>query len=160
MAVSYGKAIGLGNQDLITALLITQFVGFPAAIAYGRLGSRMGARRGIFLGLAGYVGVAVWSFFMDQGWEFYVLATVVALVQGGVQALSRSYFAQLVPPDKSGEFFGFYNMLGKTATIIGPMLMVWAEALTHSPRYSILSLILLLVVGAAFLWKAKPQPEV
>ncbi|MCC7262476.1 MAG: MFS transporter [Candidatus Latescibacteria bacterium] len=156
MAVSYGKTIGLGNQDLITALLITQFVGFPAAIAYGSLGNKIGARRGIFLGLAVYVGVAVWSFFMDQGWEFYVLATVVALVQGGVQALSRSYFAQLVPADKSGEFFGFYNMLGKTATIIGPMLMVWAEALTHSPRYSILSLILLLVVGAAFLWRAKP----
>ena len=88
-------------------------------------------------------------------WVFCGLARAVGLVQGGVQALSRSYFAQLIPADKAAEFFGFYNMLGKTAAIIGPMLMVWAEDLTHSPRYSILSLILLLVIGAAFLWRAK-----
>lgn len=158
MAVSYGKTIGLGTQDLITALLITQFVGFPAAIAYGALGNKLGTRVGIFLGLGVYCGVMVWSYYMDQSWEFYCLALAVGLVQGGVQALSRSYFAQLIPADKAAEFFGFYNMLGKTAAIIGPMLMVWAEELTHSPRYSILSLILLLVVGAVFLWRAKPAP--
>ncbi|MBI2502365.1 MAG: MFS transporter [Candidatus Latescibacteria bacterium] len=156
MAVSYGKTIGLGNQDLITALLITQFVGFPAAIAYGALGKRIGTRQGIFLGIGVYVGVTVWSYYMDQGWEFYCLALAVGLVQGGVQALSRSYFAQLLPPDKAAEFFGFYNMLGKTAAILGPLLMVWAEDLTGSPRHSILSLILLLVIGAVFLWRAKP----
>jgi UMF1 family MFS transporter len=158
MAVSYGKTIGLGNQDLIGALLITQFVGFPAAIAYGALGKRIGTRQGIFLGIGIYVGVAVWGFYMDQGWEFYLLAAVVGLVQGGVQALSRSYFATLIPPDKAAEFFGFYNMLGKTAAILGPMLMVWAEELTGSPRHSILSLILLLVLGAFFLWRARPTP--
>lgn len=157
IAVSYGKTIGLGNQDLITALLITQFVGFPAAIAYGALGQKIGTRRGIFLGIGVYVGVTVWSFYMDQAWEFYVLATVVGLIQGGVQALSRSYFAQLIPADKAGEFFGFYNMLGKTATIVGPLLMLGVDRLTHSPRHSILSLILLLVIGAAFLWRAKPE---
>jgi UMF1 family MFS transporter len=157
MAVSYGKSIGLGNQDLITALLITQFVGFPAAIAYGALGRRIGTRQGIFLGIGVYVGVAVWGFYMDQGWEFYLLAAVVGLVQGGVQALSRSYFAQLIPPDKAAEFFGFYNMLGKTAAILGPLLMVWAEELTGSARHSILSLILLLVIGALFLWRARPD---
>jgi UMF1 family MFS transporter len=156
MAVSYGKTIGLGNQDLISALLITQFVGFPAAIAYGALGNKIGTRQGIFLGIGVYIGVTVWSFFMDQGWEFYLLATVVGLIQGGVQALSRSYFAQLIPADKAGEFFGFYNMLGKTATIIGPLLMLWVDQLTQSPRHSILSLILLLVIGAVFLWRAKP----
>lgn len=156
MAVSYGKTIGLGNQDLLTALLLTQFVGFPAAIAYGALGKKVGTRLGIFLGLGVYVGVTVWSYYLDEGWEFYCLALAVGLVQGGVQALSRSYFAQLIPVDKAAEFFGFYNMLGKTAAIIGPMLMVAVEDLTHNPRLSILSLILLLVIGGAFLWRAKP----
>lgn len=159
MAVSYGKALGMGNNDLISALLLTQFVGFPAAIAYGALARRIGTRRGIFLGLGVYVGVTVWSVNLDQAWEFYALALAVGLVQGGVQALSRSYFAQLIPPDKAGEFFGLYNMLGKTAAIVGPMLMVWAEELTHSARYSILSLIVLLLIGAGLLWKARPAPE-
>ncbi|MBM3276527.1 MAG: MFS transporter [Candidatus Handelsmanbacteria bacterium] len=159
MAVSYGKSIGLGNQDLISALLLTQFIGFPAAIAFGALGKRIGSRRGIFLGIGVYVGVAIWGYYMDQGWEFFVLAGVVGLVQGGVQALSRSYFAQLIPPNKAAEFFGFYNMLGKTAVILGPMLMVWAQALTGSARHSILSLILLLAIGAYFLWRARPAPS-
>lgn len=156
MAVDYGAAIGLDRKDLITALLLTQFVGFPAAIAYGALGNKLGTRKGIFLGLGVYIGVTVWSFFMSQGWEFYAMAVVVGLVQGGVQALSRSYFATLIPAEKTGEFFGFYNMLGKTAAIVGPALMYVVTALTSSPRLSILSVIVLFVCGAALLRKVKP----
>lgn len=159
MAVNYGKTLGFDSDDLITALLITQFVGFPAAIAFGKLGERIGARHGLFIGIGVYLGVTVWGYFMDQIWEFYALAVVIALVQGGVQALSRSFYGRLIPPDKAGEFFGFYNMLGKTAAIIGPVLMGGVARYSGQPRLGILSIILLFVIGGALLWKVKPETE-
>jgi UMF1 family MFS transporter len=155
MAVDYGSALNLPGNSLIFALLITQFVGFPAAIVFGKLGERLGARTGILLGLAVYVGVCIFGYFMTSVAHFYVLAVTVGLVQGGVQSLSRSLYARLIPPDKAGEFFGFYNMLGKFAVIIGPILMSLVGLLTGNPRTGILSLILLFGLGAGLLWRVR-----
>jgi len=157
MAVDYGMALGFGRSGLILALLITQFVGFPAAIAFGRIGTRLGAKTGILIGIGVYVGVTVWAFFMDSSWEFYALAVTIGLVQGGVQALSRSFYARLIPPEKSAEFFGFYNMLGKFAAVIGPVLMGWVGVVTGNPRLAILSILVLFVGGGTLLLFVKRQ---
>ncbi|MDZ7262010.1 MAG: MFS transporter [candidate division KSB1 bacterium] len=123
MAVDYGLSIGFNSNDLIVALLITQFVGFPSAIAFGYLGGKIGARRAIYIAIAVYLLVSVWGAFMQNKNEFYILAIIIGLVQGGIQALSRSFYARLIPVDKSAEYFGFYNMLGKFAVVFGPILI-------------------------------------
>lgn len=151
MAVDYGLAIGLGQRDLILALLITQFIGFPAALVFGRLGTRFGARRMILVGLAAYVVATVWAYFMRSAWEFYVLAGIVGLVQGGVQLLSRSFFARIIPAGHSAEFFGFYNMVGRVATVVGPLLVGLAAITTGSSRASMLVVIVLFVGGGLML---------
>ncbi len=151
MAIDYGLAIGLEANDLIVALLLTQFVGFPAALAFGRLGERIGAKTAILMGLVVYIFVCVWGYSMRESWEFYVLAGVIGLVQGGVQALSRALYARLIPANKSGEFFGFYNMLGKFAAILGPLIMGVVSVTTGDPRLSILAVIVLFVAGGGLL---------
>jgi MFS transporter, UMF1 family len=167
MAVDFGMSIGFQTNDLIKALLITQFVGFPAAILYGWLGRWWGVRRAIYLALVVYMAATLWGAFMRKPTEFYMLAVIIGLVQGGIQALSRSYYARLIPPDNCGEFFGFYNMLGKFAAIVGPVLMgltgVIAKRLLLPPspsveqirttglmasRISIVSVLLLFIAGA------------
>lgn len=155
MAVDYGLSLGFDSAVLIQALLITQFVGFPAAILFGKIGERVGTKTGIFIGLAVYIGVALWGYFMRLQLEFYVLSIGVGLVQGGVQSLSRSYFARLIPPERSAEFFGFYNMLGKFAAIIGPFLMGWVSISTGNPRYSIFAVIGLFLAGGIVLHMVK-----
>jgi MFS transporter, UMF1 family len=152
MAVDYGMSLGFDSNTLIVALLITQFVGFPAALVFGRLGERVGAKVSILLAIAVYVGVTVWAYQISSIAEFYAIAVTVGLVQGGIQALSRSMYSRLIPQDKSAEFFGFYNMLGKFATVIGPVLMGWVGVISGSPRVAILSLIALFVAGAGLLW--------
>jgi len=159
MAVDYGMSIGFQSRDLILALLITQFVGFPAAVAFGWLGGRIGTKRGIFLAIGVYIGVCFWGAFMRHAFEFYALAVTIGLVQGGIQALSRSYYGRIIPADKSAEFFGFYNMLGKFAVFIGPVLMAGVGLLArHSglagplaSRVSISSVALLFILGAVLL---------
>ena len=160
MAVDYGKSIGFGTSDLILAVLLVQFVGVPAALVAGRLGERIGPRRAIFIGLAVYTFVSIYATFMKSAWEFYLVAAMVGLVQGGVQLLSRSYFARLVPKDRAGEFFGFYNMLGEVAAIIGPLLVGTVSYVTGSPRISILSVIILFAIGAFILrFVSEPTPQ-
>ena len=156
MAVNYGKDLGFDSTKLITALLITQFVGFPAAIAFGKIGEKLGARTGIFIALAVYLGVTVYGYFMDDVKEFYVLAVVIGLVQGGVQSLSRAMYGRLIPRDKAAEFFGFYNMLGKFAAIIGPLLMGVAGKITGNPRIGILAIIPLFIAGGLMLAFVRP----
>jgi UMF1 family MFS transporter len=156
MAVDYGKSLGFANENLITALLMTQFIAFPAALVFGWLGNRWGAKRGILLGLAGYVVITAMATRMDSVSEFYLLALSVGLVQGGVQALSRSFYASLIPQDQAAEFFGFYNMLGKFAAVLGPLLVGWVGVLTGSPRLGLLAVLLLFGIGAWLLWKV-PQ---
>jgi UMF1 family MFS transporter len=163
---------------LIAALLVVQFVGFPAALAFGRLGQRWGPRRAIFLAIAIYMGVTIWAAMMTNRLEFYAMAVIIGLVQGGIQALSRSYYARLIPAEHPAEFFGFYNMLGKFAAIVGPTLMgsvgllvrqavmpaaPSAEELTRigqlASRASILSLLVLFALGAILLWRVKDRVE-
>jgi UMF1 family MFS transporter len=151
MAVDYGLSLGFDQKNLIMALLITQFTGFPSALAFGWLGSRYGPRAGIFLGLAIYVFVTIRASVMADVSEFYFLAFAIGLAQGGVQALSRSLYARMIPAGRTAEFFGFYNMLGKFAAIIGPVLMGWVGAISGSSRMGILSLLVLFICGATIL---------
>jgi len=125
MAVDYGLSLGFDSNHLMVALLVTQFVGFPAALVFGRLGERRGARQGIMIAIFVYLLVIIWAYQMQQVWEFYALAVTIGLVQGGIQALSRSFYARMIPRTKSGEFFGFYNMMGKFAAVLGPLMMGW-----------------------------------
>ncbi len=153
MAVDYGLSIGFDANNLILALLITQFVGFPAALLFGKLGERYGARSGIFIAIAIYLGIIIWAYNIESSNEFYALAFAIGLVQGGIQSLSRSLFSVLIPKNRSAQFFGFYNMCGKSAAILGPFLMGWVSVWTNDPRYSILSIALLFIIGAGLLYK-------
>ncbi len=152
MAVDYGLSIGFDANNLILALLITQFVGFPAALIFGKLGERYGARLGIFIAIAIYLGIIIWAYNIENSNEFYALAFAIGLVQGGIQSLSRSLFSVLIPKSRSAQFFGFYNMCGKSAAILGPFLMGWVSVWTNDPRYSILSITLLFAIGACLLY--------
>ena len=155
MAVDYGLALGFDSGDLIIALLITQFVGFPAAIVYTHIGDRIGTRKALFIGLAIYALITLWGYQMVSVTEFYALAVMIGLVQGGVQALSRSYYARMIPADRAAEYFGIYNMMGKSAAILGPVLMGLIAVLTDNHRYSILSIMIFFIVGMLLLLKVK-----
>ena len=151
MAADYGKRIGFDQNDLFMAFLITQFVGFPAAILYGKLGEKLGAKAALLIAIVIYIGVTIYGYFMDEVRDFYILAIVVGLVMGGIQSLSRAFFARIIPKNKSAEFFGFYNMIGKLAAVLGPLLMAIVSHATDSPRLSILSIIVLFVAGGVLL---------
>lgn len=147
MAVDYGLALGFPTNSLIVALLVTQFVGFPAALFFGWLGQRVSPLAGIFVGIAVYTLVTIWATFMSSVIEFYFMAVAIGLVQGAIQSLSRSYFGSLIPRDRPGEFFGFYNMMGKFASVLGPFLMGITALVTGSSRGSLLSLVVLFAGG-------------
>jgi UMF1 family MFS transporter len=160
-AVFFGdRVLGLPSDALVTALLVTQFVAFPAALAFGWIGERIGPRRGILIGLAVYLGAIIyaWRFLEDAG-DFYALAIAIGLVQGGVQSLSRSLYARMVPVSMTAELFGFFNMVGKFAAILGPILMGMTPLLVAGAdsRDSILSLSVLFIVGGALLWRVDPE---
>ncbi len=152
MAVDYGMSIGFESADLIVALLITQFVGFPCSIFFGRLGERIGAKRSIFIGIAVYLFVVLWAVRMQQAWEFYTMAVVIGFVQGGIQALSRSLYSRLIPHDQTAEFYGFYNLLGKFAVIFGPILIGLTGLISKSSRVGIASISILFVLGGIMLY--------
>ena len=155
MAVFFAdRVLGLPSESLITALLVTQFVAFPAAIFFGWLGNKIGAKQGIMIGLVVYSFVVVYAWkWLQTSTDFYVLAVAIGLVQGGVQSLSRSLFTRLVPPAKTTEFFGFFNMVGKFASILGPLLMAMVPLVFagSSERDSILVLLLLFAAGGLLL---------
>ena len=152
MAVDYGMSLGFEPTDLIIALLITQFVGFPSAIGFGYLAHYIGTKRGILIGIVVYLLVTVWASQIQVVSEFYTLAIIIGLVQGGVQALSRSFYARIIPENRAAEFFGFYNMLGKFAAVLGPVMMGVVSLFTQSPRISILSISLLFILGGILLY--------
>ena len=152
MAVDYGMSLGFNSSDLISALLITQFVGFPAAIGFGYLASYVGTKNGILLAIIIYFLMTLWASQISSVSEFYMLAIIIGLVQGGIQALSRSFYAGIIPKDQSAEFFGFYNMLGKFAAVLGPVMMGVVSVLTQNPRISILSISVLFIVGGVLLY--------
>ncbi|MDZ4081797.1 MAG: MFS transporter [Bdellovibrionales bacterium] len=148
MAVDYGMSLGFKSDSLIIALLLVQFIGFPAAIGFGFLAKWIGARKSLYLAIAVYALVTIAATGLQVEWHFYALAAVIGLVQGGIQALSRSVFGQLVPSERSGEFFGFFNMLGRFSSILGPLLIAVTSTISSSHRISMLSLLILFAVGA------------
>jgi len=167
MAVDYGMSIGFSSNDLIVALLITQFVGFPSALVFGKLGQRWSVRKSIFIAIGIYIFITIWGTMITTQQDFYILAIIVGLVQGGIQALSRSYYSRLIPKNQAAEYYGFYNMLGKFATILGPVLMgivgliarrvlmppfPTPEQIVHvgqlASRWGISSISLLFIIGA------------
>lgn len=153
MAAIFGEELGLPRSDLITAILIVQFVGIPFAFLFGALASKLGTKLSILLGLVIYTGICIYAYTIHTVTEFYVLACLVAMVQGGTQALSRSLFASMVPKHKSGEFFGFYSVFEKFGGILGPAVFGIAVSSTGSSRSAILWVIAFFVVGGAMLMR-------
>ena len=131
---------------------MTQFVGFPATIVVGKLGETIGPKAGLYICIGVYCAVTIGGYFMTESYHFYYLAATIGLAQGGAQALSRSLYIDLIPKNRPAQFFGFYNMLGKFAAVLGPLLMGTVAALTGSSRVSILAL-LVLFIGGAFVFR-------
>ncbi len=153
MAVDYGMAIGFDPKSLIVALLIVQFVGFPATLFFAYLAQQWDTKKAIYLAIGIYLFITLWATTMDQVYEFYLLALLIALVQGGIQALSRSYYAKMIPEEYSAEFFGFYNFLGKFAAILGPALVGIVAVTTESSRAGIASVAIFFILGLLLLMK-------
>ena len=153
MATSYGSDIGLSASSMISALLLTQFVGFPATLIFGFYADKFGYKESLTFAIIVYIGVVLFSSQMDTAEEFFIVAAIIGLVQGGVQAISRSYFSNLIPQEKAAEFFGFYNFIGKSSVFIGPFMVSGIALLTGSPSIGILSLLVLFIPGLILLWK-------
>ena len=148
MATIYGVEVGLRDQDLMGALLMVQLLAAPASIVFGRLAVPLGPRGAVLLGIAGYTGISVFAFFLEHAWQFWTLAAMVAMFQGGTQALSRSMFASLVPRDRTSEMFGFYSVSEKLAGVAGPIVFGLVTQATGGGRMATLSLLPLFVGGA------------
>lgn len=147
MATAYGTALGLDTTGLLLALLVTQIVAFPSALIFGRLSAKYPSTTLIPVCIAAYAGIALFAFFLTEQWQFWVLAFVVGMFQGGVQALSRSHFAKIIPPEKSGEYFGLFDICGKGASFLGTMIVSVGSQLTGSANVGVGSLIVLFIVG-------------
>jgi len=151
MAVNYGQRLGFEDSDLVFALLIANFVGFPATLIYGFLAHRFGAKKGLYVALLAYVGACLWGIQMTEVREFYIMSVIIGMVQGGVQGLSRSVYATLIPADQPGEFFGFYSMTTKFAHVLGPAMVAIAAMLSDDPKWVLLALMPLFLAGAFLL---------
>ena len=154
MATSYGAALGIDSTQLVLALLVTQFVAFPSAIIYGKLAGKYGTLRMITVAVAAYVGIVLFAaFFLKSALEFWILAILVGMFQGGIQALSRSYFGKLIPKERSNEYYGFFDIFGRYASVMGTLLVSVVTSLTQNPSLGVLSIGILLVVGFVMLAK-------
>jgi UMF1 family MFS transporter len=163
MSTSYGTTLGLDSTGMILALMVTQFVAFPCSILFSRLSKRYGSLPMLTVAVCIYLLICIIGFVMGFGLEesyfdtsvalilFWILATMVGTVQGGIQAISRSYFGKLVPPENAGEFFGFFDIFGKFASVMGPALYALTKSLTERSSFSILSIVLLFLVALAIL---------
>lgn len=147
MSTAYGSALGLGSTDMLLALLVTQFVAFPCAIIMGRLSRTMESSKLITICIGAYFCIAVFAFFMTSAWQFWVLAIAVGMFQGGIQALSRSYFAKIIPPEKSGEYFGFYDICGKGASVVGTTVMGLVSQITGNINYGVGAIAFFFLIG-------------
>ena len=157
MAVDYGTSIGFPASSLITALLLVQFVAFPATLIYSRFASKIGIKNALYTAIIGYTIITIFGAFVSKEWHFYVIAVFIACFQGGIQALSRSLYSRIIPKNQAAEFFGFYNMLGKFAAIIGPPMMGYIGLITGNPRIGILSIVILFILGGFILTKVDLQ---
>jgi UMF1 family MFS transporter len=158
MAVNYGQRLGFTQQDLVWALLITNIVGFPATLLYGFFGHRYGPKRGIYFALLVYIAISLWAMSMDDVKQFYNMAIIIGSVQGGVQGLSRSLYASLIPADQPGEFFGFYSTLTKFAHVLGASLVGIAAMLSSDPSWVLLALLPLFIGGGMLLAVVRVVP--
>lgn len=158
MATVYGSDLGIETQDLLIILLATQFVAFPFTIIYGKLAEKFSAKGMLLFGVGVYTFICIYAYFLKTTLDFWILAMLVGTSQGGIQALSRSYFGKLVPKDNANEFFGFYNIFGKFAAFMGPLLMGVVTQLTGRSNNGVLSIIILFIVGGAVLLKV-PKPD-
>lgn len=150
MSTSFGTDVGIDSNQMIVALLVTQIVAFPSVIVCAKIAQRMSSHTVIMFSLVLYIGICIFGFFLEQAWQFWVLAVAVAIVQGTIQALSRSYFGRLIPEkEHSNEYFGFYNILGRYAAVIGPMMMAVFTMLTGESRWGVLSIAALFVIALA-----------
>ncbi len=154
MATAYGSAIGLDTQGLLLALLVTQIVAFPFALIFGKAAKKYKNTSLIKLCIASYFCIALFAIQLDKQWEFWVLAVCVGMFQGGIQALSRSYFAKIIPPEKSGEFFGIFDICGKGASFMGTALVGFVTQLTQNPSSGVGMLAVLFAVGFLIFHKA------
>ena len=146
--------MGLPSDSLIKALLLVQFIGFPAAIIFGRVGERLGTRNALLVALAVYIGVTIWAYTLETEAQFYAMAAAIGCVQGGIQSLSRAYYSRLIPAAQAGTFFGIYNMLGKFAAVLGPLVVGVTAQVSGNPRLAILSLLVFFVAGGILLIRA------
>ncbi len=160
LSTSYGTDLGISSTQLVLALLVTQFVAFPSAIIYGRLSSKYGTRRMLLIAIAAYFGITLFaSFFLRTAAEFWILAILVGMFQGGIQALSRSEFGKLCPKDRANEYFGFFDIFGKYAAILGTFLVGTLTALTGNSSLGVLSIAILFVVGFLLMLKVPERDE-
>lgn len=158
MAVDYGKAINMSNNDMMASLLMVQFLGFPFAILFSYMARFWGCRVPILISIAAYGVAVLLATQMREGWHFYALAAMIGCTQGGVQALSRSLFSKMTPPEFAGEYFGVFNLVGKFAAIIGPFLVAMGSYLSGNPRFGLLGLLILFAIGGTLLWKVQESP--
>lgn len=159
MATTYGGEVGISDTNMILALLLTQFIAFPCAIFAGNLAEKVGTLKVIRVSILIYCGICIFGYQLDKAWEFWVLAVVVGMAQGGIQSLSRSYFGRLIPKNESNEYFGFFDIFGKFADFFGPMIMSFCALVLGSSTYGILGLLLLFVVGYILLRKIPENQE-
>ena len=152
MSTSYGTQLGIDSTQLVIALLVTQFVAFPCAILYGRLAGRFGAKRMIVIAVIAYLGIVMFAaFFLKTAVEFWILAILVGMFQGGIQALSRSYYGKIIPKDHANEYYGFYDIFGKTASVLGTFLVATTTAVTGNASFGVLSIAVLLAAALVLL---------
>ena len=152
MATIYGREVGIGQNDLIGALLLTQVVGIPFTLIFGKLGEKIGAKKGIYISLTVYLIITILGYNLDSALDFWILAGLVGTVQGGAQALSRSLYGALVPENKSAEFYGFYGISSKFAAITGPFVFALVGQITGSSRYGILAVASFFILGIILLY--------
>ena len=153
MATTYGGEVGISDTNMILALLLTQFVAFPFAILAGHLAGKLGSLKLIKFFILVYAGVCIFGYQLDKAWEFWAMAVVVGMAQGGVQSLSRAYFGKLVPKEESNEYFGFFDIFGKFADFFGPLILSFCAFAFGSSTYGIFALLLLFVIGYVLLSK-------
>ncbi|GAB6175036.1 MFS transporter [Paradesulfitobacterium aromaticivorans] len=159
MATSYGADLGISTTNLLIILLATQFVAFPFAILYGWLAGKFRGKTMLYVGIFVYTLICIYAYFLDSTLDFWILAMLVGTSQGGLQALSRSYFGKLVPKENANEFFGFYNIFGKFAAIMGPFLVGIVTQLTGRTNNGVFSIILLFIIGGIILMKVPQQAQ-
>jgi len=169
MSTAYGKTLGLDTMNMVLALLLTQIIAVPCSIWFSSLSQRFGSLKMIRAAVFEYLLICIVGFFMGFGLEqnlfgvetavvlFWILACMVGTVQGGIQAISRSYFCQMIPPENSGEYFGFFDIFGKFASVLGPLLYSVVRRTTGSASYAILSVVVLFIIGLFMLGKTKRQ---